>query len=426
MSSRACEFRLSTYIAASSNTNLRHMKNFSALVLAFLPFCSIAQDCSTGRYVSPNLFPEVTVTTGVVFGSNIGVSGSTQTLRMDVYQPTGDQVALRPVVVVAFGGSFISGTRADVANVCTDLAKRGYVAVANDYRVGFFLPNQTTTTRAVMRGAHDMRACVRYLRKSVAELGNPYGIDPDRIIVGGVSAGAISGLHATYLDQDSEIPAVLLSEIASLGGIEGNSGNPGYSSEPFACYSFSGALGDSVWVEPGDQPLVSLHEVGDGVVPYYTAPVYVVGLPTGLTASGSHDIHIRANNVGLVNCFKSYPGNGHVGYLGASGFAEAMDYVSLFLGQLICSAPVTCGLTTEVNEFTSANSGAWPNPTAGVVNIVSPSATEAIVVDVAGRVIMRERLTIGTNVLDLTALSPGGYLITSANGAFAPERVVRD
>ncbi|MBK9175970.1 MAG: alpha/beta hydrolase [Flavobacteriales bacterium] len=200
------------------------MKALPTLLFSLATIGLCAQDCSSGRYVNANVFSNVTVTQAVAFGSNIGVNGSAQTLRMDVYQPTGDAETLRPVVVVAFGGSFISGSRGDVANICNDLAKRGYVAIANDYRVGFFIPNQTTTTRAVMRGAHDMRACVRYLRRSVAEMGNPYGIDTTRIVVGGVSAGAISALHATYLDQESEIPAVLLPEMAALGGIEGNSG----------------------------------------------------------------------------------------------------------------------------------------------------------------------------------------------------------
>ena len=176
------------------------MKHHYAAALALITTgASFGQECANGRYSTANLFPDVTVTSAVVFGSNTGVSGSNQTLRMDVYEPTGDALALRPVVICAFGGSFVGGARADVAPICTDFAKRGYVAVANDYRVGFFLPNQTTTTRAVMRGAHDMRACVRYLRKSVAELGNPYGIDTTRIFIGGVSAGAISAVHAMYL-----------------------------------------------------------------------------------------------------------------------------------------------------------------------------------------------------------------------------------
>ncbi|MCB0765422.1 MAG: alpha/beta hydrolase, partial [Flavobacteriales bacterium] len=292
-----------------------------------------AQDCSTGRYTDPGAFPDVTVTQAVEFGSNTAVSGGTQILRMDVYEPTGDLLTERPVVLVAFGGSFIAGTRADVADICMTFAHMGYVAVAPDYRVGFFLPNEATTTRAVMRGSHDMKACVRYLRKTVAEDGNPYGIDPDRIISGGVSAGAISAIHATYLDQEAEIPAVLVPEAPALGGVEGNSGTPGYSSAVFACYSFSGAIGDTSWIVPNDRPLASVHEVGDNVVPYYTQEVAVIGIPTGLIASGSHDIHVRLDNIEVPNCFLSYPTNGHVGYL-TSDPVNSVGFVAQFMADL--------------------------------------------------------------------------------------------
>ncbi|MBK9148750.1 MAG: carboxylesterase family protein [Flavobacteriales bacterium] len=386
------------------------MRNLNtAIVAAFALNCS-AQECGNGRYATANFFPDVSVTSAVVFGSNTGVNGSNQTLRMDVYEPSGDALALRPVVICAFGGSFVGGSRADVAPICTDMAKRGFVAVANDYRVGFFLPNQTTTMRAVMRGAHDMNACVRYLRKSVAELGNPYGIDTTRIYIGGVSAGAISALHAMYLDQDSEIPSQIAGELPGLGGLEGNSGSPGYSSRAHGIYSFSGAIGDSSWVVAGDPPLASIHEEGDGVVPYYTAPVYVVGLPTGLTASGSHDIHLRAAHQGLVHCFKSYPGNGHVGYL-SSDQANALNWTALFLSELACGTAVSCGLSTAITDASDNRLMVAPNPTHGPVRFELPTAALVELLDLTGRVLLQERLPGGPATLDLGPLPVGVYVI---------------
>jgi len=133
---------------------------------------------------------------------------------------------------------FVGGDRSQVVFFKeTIFAKLGYVVVAPDYRVGIFGPNQVSTTLAVLRGAHDMKACVRYLKKTVVEDDNPYGIDPDRIIVGGVSAGGISAIHAAYLDTDTEIPAYMTADTAGLGGVEGNSGTPSYSSAPLAVLS---------------------------------------------------------------------------------------------------------------------------------------------------------------------------------------------
>ena len=98
------------------------MKHHYAAALALITTtASFGQECANGRYSTANLFPDVTVTSAVVFGSNTGVSGSNQILRMDVYEPSGDALALRPVVICAFGGSFVGGARADVAPAATGL-----------------------------------------------------------------------------------------------------------------------------------------------------------------------------------------------------------------------------------------------------------------------------------------------------------------
>ena len=395
------------------------------LCTSFSLINALAQECAGGRYIDAGVFSAVTTTSAVVYGSNTAVAGGTQTLRLDVYEPTGDLLDERPVVVVAFGGSFIAGSRADVADICIDLAKRGYVAVAPDYRVGFFFPNAATTTRAVMRGAHDMKAVVRFLRKTVAEDGNPYRIDADRIIIGGVSAGAISALHATYLDQESEIPAVIASEMTALGGVEGNSGSPGYSSEVFACYSFSGALGDTSWIAVDDVPLASIHEVGDGVVPYYTQEVSVVGVPTGLIASGSYDIHQRAAHVSLVNCFKSYPGSGHVGYL-SSDFATAMDWTALFLGELSCGSSVSCGATTGIDLPAESDVlSVQPNPTEGSLTVQVPTNGTLSVVDPSGREVLRANVIAGTRNIDLSVLPDGAYAVRIVGAISVTARILK-
>jgi hypothetical protein len=402
---------------------MKHL--YTAVAGMLLTPALLAQECANGRYSDPGFFTDVTVTSAVVFGSNTGVAGGTTTLRMDIYEPTGDALAERPVVVVTFGGSFVAGSRADVAPICQAFARMGYVAVAPDYRVGFFFPNQTTTTRAVMRGAHDMRAAVRYLRKTVVEDGNPYGLDTSRIIIGGVSAGAISALHATYLDQDSEIPAVLQGEIASLGGVEGNSGNPGFSSEVFACYSFSGAIGDTLWIEPNDKPLVSVHETGDNVVPFYTQQVSVIGIPTGLIASGSHDIHVRAENMGMDNCLKTYTANAHVGYI-QSDFNNSVGYVALFMSELVCDEAVTCGLTTGVPDLAEAQGiQVFPNPTDGPVTLELTEATRVTVLDMSGREVMYQRFPAGTARMDLGALPNGIYLLRTEGAMPQVARIVK-
>jgi para-nitrobenzyl esterase len=384
----------------------------------------LAQDCSGGRYTTP-LFPDVTVTTGVAFGSNTGVSGTPQTLLMDIYEPAGDVLEDRPVVLAAFGGSFVAGSRADMASLCTELARRGYVAIAPDYRIGFFLPNELSTTQAVMRGSHDMKACVRFLRRSVAEQGNPYRIDPDRIVVGGISAGAISALHATYLNEDEEIPAILASQSVALGGAEGNSGNPGFSSEVLACYSFSGAIGDTSWVVANDRPLCSVHEVGDDVVPYNTQEVSVFGIATGLIASGSNDLHIRLQNLGVPNCFLSYPDNDHVGYL-TSDPATSLGFVFDFLADKVCGGNTSCGtLFASVAERELERLVVTPNPTADIVSFDLEGPSVVRVMDASGRIVMEQQVQGGRSTLDLGTLPDGFYHLRIEGAQFLVAQVVK-
>jgi dienelactone hydrolase len=66
---------------------------------------------------------------------------------MDVYEPSGDTASVRPLVLVLHTGSFLpavmngqpTGGRKDsaVVEMCTRFAKKGYVAAAVSYRLGW-------------------------------------------------------------------------------------------------------------------------------------------------------------------------------------------------------------------------------------------------------------------------------------------------
>ena len=396
------------------------------LAALLFPVLLSAQECGTGRYSTYGYFPQIDSIPGVVFGSNIGVSGSMQTLKMDIYAPANDPLTARPVVVVAFGGSFVGGSRADMASMCGQLARLGYVAVAIDYRVGFFLPNTNTTMHAVQRCVHDLKGSIRYLRKTVAEDGNPYAIDPDRIMVGGVSAGAIGALHMTYMDEPSELPAPLVADSTVWGGMEGNSGSLGYSSDVIACFSMSGALMDTTWIQPGDQPFVGIHETGDGVVPCYTAEAYALGFPTGIIVSGDHDINIRMENIGVPSCYLEYPGTGHVGYL-TSDPVNSMNFVVQFLASIACDLEVDCsGATVAVNEHNPSADQLllYPVPANDAITLEMPEAATMKVMDAEGRIVMEQRLSAGQHHIGTAELSNGLYLVRTEGTTIRTARLV--
>jgi len=392
-------------------------KIFTLLSLfAFGSAATMAQtECDGVRYRTYNLFPSVDVTSNVTFGSNIAVGGGGNTqLRLDVYQPAGDTLTDRPVIIVAFGGSFIGGNKADVAFLCNIFAKMGYVAVAPSYRVGFFFPvNQVSTTLAVMRAMHDIKAAVRYLKKTVAEDSNPYGIDCGRIIVSGISAGAIGAIHAAYMDEISEVPAYMANDTTGLGGIEGNSGTPNYSSDPLAVVSFSGAIGDTLWLDAGNVPLCSIHEENDNVVPYLTTEVYVSGFPTGLIASGSGDLHRRAENVNVSNTLKTYLGvENHVGYLNPIDQA-ALDFATDFCADMVCgSSHNSCAGSVGVNDSPVSNPlGLYPNPASEMLQFTAVNAGTISIYDMTGRMVLTDNCLQGQQQLDIRALVPGTYVI---------------
>ena len=96
---------------------------------------------------------DVDVTYDQLYGSNftvitIPVTGHStlQPLAMDVYQPAGDDADERPLVIYIHTGNFlpiivnggVSGTKSDSATVeiCSRLAKLGYVVASIDYRAG--------------------------------------------------------------------------------------------------------------------------------------------------------------------------------------------------------------------------------------------------------------------------------------------------
>lgn len=402
---------------------------FTMMMLVVAAISTSAQtDCSGGRYTDYNMFSSVDVTSAVTFGNNTALSGSNVDLKMDVYAPAGDTETNRAVVIVAFGGSFIGGQRGDVAFMCNILAKMGYVAVAPDYRVGFFLPSQVTTTLAVMRGMHDLNACIRYLKKSANEDGNPYGIDCERIVVGGISAGAIAAIHSAYFDKISEVPSYMQADTVGLGGVEGNSGTPNYVSDPLGVLSFSGAIGDTSWIEPNDVAIVSVHEEADQVVPYLTQEVSVSGFPTGLTASGSGDLHIRAENMGVNNDLKSYPGvNNHVGYLNPID-QTALDFVTTFLADLVCSGETnSCAqISSGIADIQRNSISVYPNPTKDVLTFSTESVATVEIIDAMGRTVLSSTTIIGKNRLDVSELPSGMYTLRTVGETISTAQFIKE
>jgi len=110
------------------------MKKYVLLLLCTsLPILFNAQieGCDGSRY-QDDIFEDIKVTTGIKYGEGETFSGIFQELFLDVYEPANDELERRPVIVLAFGGSYIGGNREDLEFLCEAYARKGYVAVTID------------------------------------------------------------------------------------------------------------------------------------------------------------------------------------------------------------------------------------------------------------------------------------------------------
>ena len=205
-------------------------------------------DSQSGRYVVESFSPTPVMT--VTF---------TGDLQADVYQPADDPAACRVGVIWVHGGGFTQATRNGPAEQAwgAALAGRGFVLVAIDYRLGsgepFGLDQATDPDRvAVVSDAiADATAAVRWLRTSASQ----WRVDPDRLVIGGTSAGAMTALGAALTNPNDDRPSAVVSIAGDL---------------------------DSEWVGPTHVPALLVHGDADILVPYRSS----VDAMQTLTAAG--------------------------------------------------------------------------------------------------------------------------------------------
>jgi para-nitrobenzyl esterase len=401
------------------------MKRTTTVLTLFLSFTALfhAQEpCSTGRYAT-DVFTAVSITSNIVYGQNTSFSNQNTPLKLDFYAPTGDTATKRPLIIWTHGGSFLGGSKTDPDMVALSnaFAKKGYVCASIDYRTGFFPIDSANSVKAVMRAVQDLRASVRFFYKDQAENINTYKIDTNNIFVGGSSAGAITALHLAYLDRSCEINGYVPQGVLStLGGLEGNSGNPCYSSKVNGVINLCGALAQYGWLENGDLPLCSLHGTTDGTVKYNRG---IVNPGVALMyLDGSRMLHEQAQAVGVPTNFYTFHGAGHVPYLGTSATQVAyMDTTVNFvrdylLERLGCSNPIlqaanTPAQTANLYAFSTCTGdipedfctdaslnevdkelrfSMYPNPSSSTVTLAFETASEKHIqlVDFSGRILV--------------------------------------
>ena len=386
-------------------------------------------DCDDYRYRYTGAFDEVEVDYDVPYGENINVNFVPEELVVDIYTPVGDSHESRPLVIMAHGGFFVAGSNdgIDVVPLCEDLARMGYVVASMSYRLGvdLFGDLQTEFVKAVWRGVHDSRAAVRYFRQSM-DYGNPYDIDTNRIFLGGVSAGGFIALHHASVDDQSEIPEQIdVTDPGMGGGLEGLSGNTGYSSEVKGVFNIAGALQTADFLDLGmNEPVVSIHGTADGTVPYGEGDIVYLGIPI-IDVDGSSLVHAKADELGVDNCFITVDGADHVPHVvDPSTYGLTLSSLAGKLGEWSCENYVPiCGeydytAATEVSEADWMAPAVFPNPASSTGRVFATFERDSqwSLINAMGQTVDRGRATAGSRVVwkDLT---PGWYVVRTEAGS---------
>ncbi len=126
---------------------------------------------------------EIVVTSGITYSTIASTN-----LTFDLYTPPlSDTATNRPLEIFFPGGG---GTAEGGAAPCGQAARLGYVCMSGIYRNDNSIPGFSSTEQK--RATSDMHALIRFARLHASE----YRIDPNKIMLAGVSAGGTTALEA--------------------------------------------------------------------------------------------------------------------------------------------------------------------------------------------------------------------------------------
>ena len=208
--------------------------------VALLATVTTGCDWPTGtRYVFP-VFQNTDLTANVTYRTTTTFTGTAIDLKLDIYQPRGDTATKRPAIMWMHGGFWVGGNKGDMASWAIDSAKRGYVGVTVQYRLRDSINDFSA---AALDAYDDVAAAAQWLEANAAQ----YRIDPDAIIAGGYSAGAINAMNLVFLPPDRGPATSPVDGAISVAGM-----------------SFAP-------IRAGRDPIIMFNGTNDSLVPYSAA-----------------------------------------------------------------------------------------------------------------------------------------------------------
>ena len=131
--------------------------------------------------------PRIEVIKDITFSECMDCNWADVKLKLDVYRP--DSKSL-PVILWVHGGGMCVGSKDvywDPGSFLSDaMTARGYIFVSMDYRLNPEWQKQDAFKETIKNAAEDVSTAVEWIRSNARK----YGMDSDRIILAGHSAGA--------------------------------------------------------------------------------------------------------------------------------------------------------------------------------------------------------------------------------------------
>ena len=245
--------------------------------------------------------------------------------KLDLYLPATPQKAPLPVIIWVHGGGWQNGTKANALPLRLGYVGKGYAVASIGYRL--------TDAAAFPAQIQDVKAGVRWLRAHASK----YGLDPERFVAWGSSAGghlvALLGTAdevkafdvGAHLDRSSRVQAVI--DYYGPSDFQRFVDTPGYASHRRPDAPESKLIGGPVtenqekaaaaspvtYVSKDDAPFLILHGSADPTVP----------------SNQSEVLHAALAKAGVTSTLHILPGAKHGGPEFTS--LQALGWVEEFL-----------------------------------------------------------------------------------------------
>lgn len=400
------------------------MKRFPTLAIVWLAL-ALASATVPAQDLGANY--AVNVTKNIVYGTATRFDGGVDTLKLDIYTPVGDANTQRPLIIWIHGGGFVQGNRGEMDAACRAFTRIGFACATVSYRLGFYPPpvlanpfayDSVEVIRSVYRAMQDVKGAMRFLAGRAAT----DSTDASRVVLAGVSAGAITAIHAAFTDDDERPECTRsASDLAFPGQAPIVRGDMGpfsgtlHTDKPMpaiaAVVNMLGAIDDLAWIDADERvPMYSYHQTGDPIVGcrrergLYNFPLNVGGNYPVLFGSCVIEEHMQ-NLHGSTPDRKTWIHDGpdH----------DLHDATAIIIDGAIWLVNVLSKPTTVSNVTAPATTlELFPNPTNDVVTLRSSQPIDDVhIVDVHGRVVRHATVHDVQATIPLDGLTAGMYLV---------------